>query len=110
MADDSSQGFDLGDLLKQLYGTPLPAPQLPPQDTTPVQRSWASLLGELLGGGGEDILSGLSPAQREAAGSRAMFDAGLRKLNSPTFATVGQALAGGFGGAEESLYNAQAAD
>ena len=81
--------------------------QLTPQQNyappAPVDRSIVSLLGEAVGGG----TTGLSPADREAAGTRALlnFGANLSAASGPSTVprSFGQIFAQGVSGAEQSL-------
>jgi soluble lytic murein transglycosylase-like protein len=74
----------------------------------PVDRSIVSLLGEAVGGG----TTGLSPADREAAGTRALlnFGANLSAASGPSTMprSFGQIFAQGVGGAEQSLGSSEA--
>jgi hypothetical protein len=74
----------------------------------PVDRSVASLLGEAVGGG----TTGLAPADRESAGTRALLNFGLNMLSASGPSTMprsfGQVFAQGAGGAEQSLAGSEA--
>ena len=90
-------------IINQMIQQMLQPPQLPQQSQAPVERSTTSLLGEALGGGSQYG----SPAEREAAGNRALLSLGVGMLGasgySPVRRTLGEVVAQGIGGAEQSL-------
>ena len=85
-------------------------PQPVQMDTTPVKRSWQSLLGEGLGGG-ETIP--MSPADKEAAGVRALGQFGTQLMAASRYSpgqTFASNLAAGFEGAQRGLDRSIRAD
>src|SRR5215471_3810520 len=97
--------------LMQLQQQLAAAPLAPTQQASgpPVDRSFASLLGETLGGGTQPGI--LTPEQQEGAGRSALMQFGINMLAGsgyqPTRRTFGQILAEGLGGAGESLTSSQ---
>lgn len=104
MADENTtqpQPVDVNAIVQQLMAQN----QLPQPDTTPVKRSFTSLLGEALGGG-DPGLGGFSPTAREAAGTRALLNFGMGMLSRSGYSavpqTLGEAIATGLGAAGQS--------
>ena len=84
----------------QQYGL---MPQMPERDTTPVRRSITSLLGEALGGGVPT--EAMTPQEREAAGNRALMNAGIGLMAASRYSpgqTIFSNLAQGLQGAQRS--------
>lgn len=84
--------------LAQQYGL---MPQMPQRDTTPVSRSWTSLLGEALGGG--PPVSGMTDAEKETAGHHALMNFGTGLMAASRYSpgqTIFSNLAQGFQGAQ----------
>ncbi len=109
MADDTSAApapdpttYDPA-IINQMIQQMLQPAALPQQSQAPVERSTVSLLGEALGGGSQYG----SPAERESAGTRALLSLGVGMLGasgySPVRRTLGEVVAQGIGGAEQSL-------
>ena len=77
-------------------------------DTTPVERSWTSRLGEALGGGKGPVP--LSPADEESAGRRSLMNFGIGLMGASRYQpgqTVFSNLAGGFQGAQRSMLGSE---
>src|SRR5215471_3129123 len=116
MADDTTTplaGLD-PEILKQLYAQTQQLVQPPPQDQAPpVSRSITSLLGEALAGGSGP---GLTSAQQETEGGRALLNFGLNMLAASGPSQIrrgfGQIVAQGLQGAQAGAqgYEAQIAD
>src|SRR5262245_9006722 len=116
MADDTTTplaGLD-PEILKQLYSQTQQLVQPPPQDQgPPVSRSITSLLGEALAGGSGP---GLTSAQQETEGGRALLNFGLNMLAASGPSQIrrgfGQIFAQGLQGAQAGAqgYEAQIAD
>ena len=93
--------IDLPSIQAAIAALGLQQPAAPPP--APVDRSTASLLGEALGGGD----TGMSPAEREQAGTRALLNFGANLSAASGYSTMprtfGQVFAQGVSGAEQSL-------